>query len=188
MPEKKNSKYKAVAALGNPGKEFDDTYHNAGFMALSHLIKKLSSEKEPPKFRPRKNLFEYAAADDLIFIRPLVFMNESGVAVKAALREFKIKPEETIIIHDDSDIPLGDFKLSFGRNSGGHRGVQSVIDSLRSKDFTRIRIGIRPEAERQRKKAGSFVLARITKKNKVTLDGVFEKIAAQISTLLQTSS
>jgi PTH1 family peptidyl-tRNA hydrolase len=180
MPEQKKSKYKIVAGLGNPGKEFENTYHNVGVVALSGIAQKWSDESILPKFKSRKGLFEYAKTKNYVLVKPLVFMNESGKAIASAAREFGAKPENIIIIHDDSDITLGNFKVSFGKNAGGHKGVQSIIDAVRSKNFTRIRIGIRPKTETRRKKAEAFVLAIITKKDKEILDGVFEKIKSEI--------
>ena len=111
-----------------------------------------------------------------VAVKPLVFMNESGKAVALAAREFGAQPENIVVIHDDSDLTLGDFKVSFGKNAGGHKGVQSTIDALRSKNFTRIRIGIRPKTETRRKKAGAFVLAAITKKDNEILENVYKEI------------
>lgn len=174
-------KYKIIAGLGNPGKEFENTYHNVGIMALTVIALKWNGAVLP-KFKSHKGLFEYAKIDNgVVTVKPLVFMNESGKAIAKAAREFGTKPEDIIIIHDDSDLTLGDFKISFGKNAGGHKGVQSTIDALQSKNFTRIRIGIRPKIETQRKKASAFVLANITKKDREILDGVFERIRETLS-------
>ncbi len=179
-PDKiRTATYKLITGLGNPGKEFENTYHNAGAMALSFFAKKRSDQEAPPKFK-RKKLFEYAEENGVVLIKPLVFMNDSGRAIRTAAREFGVKPEAIAVIHDESDLPLGDFKISFGKNAGGHRGVQSIIDALQTKNFTRFRIGIRPKIEAQRKKAGMFVLKKITKKDEGTLRDVFEKINAEI--------
>jgi len=155
-------------------------------MALSSIAQKWNGNI-PPKFKPHKGLFEYAKINGDIFAKPLVFMNESGKAIAAAAREFGAKPEDVMIIHDDSDIPIGDFKISFGKNAAGHRGVQSIIDALKSKNFTRIRIGIRPKTETRRKKAGAFVLAQITKEDKTAFEMVFNEIESNIQKLLTNS-
>ncbi len=180
-------KSKIIAGLGNPDKGFGNTYHNVGIMALSDIIQKDEAQPKRSLLKifqkkdwKKKGLFEYIKMDGYIAVRPLVYMNESGKAIASAAREFGAKPEDITIIHDDSDITLGDFKISFGKNAGGHNGVQSIIDSLHSKNFTRVRIGIRPKTEIQRKKAGAFVLTPITKKDKEILDGVFEKIELSI--------
>ena len=181
---------KIIAGLGNPDKGFGNTYHNVGIMALSDIIQKTQECDNRPKrsllkiFQKKdwkkKGFFEYIKTNDYIAVRPLVYMNESGRAIASAAREFGVKPEDITIIHDDSDITLGDFKISFGKNAGGHNGVQSIIDSLHSKNFTRVRIGIRPKTEIQRKKAGTFVLSPIKKKDKEILDGVFKKIESLV--------
>lgn len=188
MLEQKKSKYKIIAGLGNPGKEFENTYHNVGVMALLGIVKKWGDENVLPKFKSRKGLFEYVKIDNAtIAVKPLVFMNEAGKAIAFAAREFGVKPDDVIIIHDDSDLTLGNFKISFGKNAGGHKGVQSIINALRSKDFTRIRIGVRPKTETQRKKAGAFVLVPITKKDKETLADVFKEIESRIWELVSGS-
>ena len=181
---------KIIAGLGNPDKGFGNTYHNVGILALSDIVQKTEEDNIQPKqsllktFQKKdwkkKGLFEYIKTNNYIAVRPLVYMNESGKAIASAAREFCVKPHDITIIHDDSDITLGDFKISFGKNAGGHNGVQSIIDSLHSKNFTRVRIGIRPKTEIQRKKAGTFVLSPIKKKDKEILDGVFKKIESLV--------
>jgi len=123
-----------------------------------------------------KKLFFYAKSGELTFVRPLTFMNVSGAAVREAARKFNVLPEHIIVLHDDSDLPLGDRKISFGGGSAGHKGVQSVIDHLHTEDFSRVRIGIRDPQERARKKAGDFVLHSITPTDQEILEGVFAEI------------
>ncbi len=158
---------KLVVGLGNPGPEFANTYHNAGALAVRAMAGGLA-------WKSHKKLFSYAAAaDGTTFILPLVFMNESGRAVREAMKKFKAAPEDLTVIHDDSDLPLGAYKVSIGRGAAGHKGARSVMDALRSKDFTRIRIGIRNPRERQRKKAGEFVLGSISTGDRKKLAAVF---------------
>ena len=118
-------------------------------------------------------------------------MNESGGFVKKMLKKKGVKPEALLVIHDDSDLNLGSFKFSFGRGSAGHKGAESVIRTLGTKDFWRLRIGIRPIGPispigligliaRRRKKAGEFVLRKISAKDKKTLESVFAEIIPQV--------
>lgn len=104
--------------------------------------------------------------------------------MKKALKKHGAKPEEVLIVHDDSDIALGNFKLSFGRGSAGHKGVESIINALGTKNFWRLRLGIRPQErgglEAARKKAEEFVLRKISAKDRKTLGEVFEKTAARL--------
>ena len=122
-------------------------------------------------------------------------MNQSGLFVAKASKKYGVKPDQIMIIHDDSDIELGKYKVSFARGSAGHRGVQSIIDALASKNFWRLRIGIRKAsrtkaglpadlsakasatAEARQAKAGEFVLRKINKKDLETLERVFETIS-----------
>lgn len=174
MPKKKG--LNIVVGLGNPGKEFENTYHNVGQILLM-LLSEADPASNSLKWKKEK-YFEYLGIGEVVFIRPLTFMNESGRAVREALKKFDAKPADLTIIQDESDLPIGNFKISFARNSAGHKGVQSIIDALGTNAFRRFRIGIRPTAELKRKKAGDFALQHISKKDRAALTLVFEKIKA----------
>ena len=166
-----------IAGLGNPGDEYEHTYHNVGMLAFTYLREKHLSDVQ--KMKPIKDLFEYAKTSGIAWIKPLVCMNESGKAIAEAARFFKVEPEEMIIIHDDSDLYIGDFKVSFGLGSAGHKGIESLIKQLGTKQFFRVRIGIRPPEENQkhRRKASELVLGNITPENQKQLFRVFENIS-----------
>jgi peptidyl-tRNA hydrolase, PTH1 family len=135
-----------IAGLGNPGKEYEETRHNAGFMFVDYFrgndaapdfsdwefSKKLNSEICSGKYKERK----------IILLKPQTFMNPSGEAVAAAKKYFKVKLENIFVAHDEIDLPLGTFRFSKNSSSAGHQGAQNIIDRLKTKDFTRIRIGI----------------------------------------------
>ncbi len=144
-----------IIGLGNPGKKYAKTYHNVGFLAADYLSK---SQAADAKYRVLKSV---------------VYMNQSGLFVTKALKKTGIKPKEILIAHDDSDIELGKYKFSFGRGSAGHKGVESIIQSLGTKSFWRLRIGIRKITK---KKADEFVLKKITKKDLKTLEWVFGEV------------
>ncbi len=160
---------KLVVGLGNPGPEYDRTYHSAGRAAVAHFVGDTA-------WRTGRD-FRYAKANGLIFALPETFMNESGRAVRGALRYFKLKPTELLLIHDDSDLPLGEWKVQFGRGSAGHKGVASVATHLKTRDFWRARLGIRPPDETRRLKAGDFVLQKIKTAEAEKLNIVFQEIA-----------
>ena len=105
-------------------------------------------------------------------------MNDSGYPVNAACRVFGIKPDKLVVVHDDSDIALGKYKVSFGSRAAGHKGVQSIIDALGTAEFFRIRIGIRPDTEKR--KALSFVLKKITSAHAKTLEAVFATLCEEL--------
>src|SRR3989344_1057370 len=136
--QKNYPKFKLVMGLGNPDKKYEKTYHNAGFIFIDGLTKKEKAGWEKIK------TFEFCKLDGVIFAKTLVYMNSSGMAAKEALSYFKLKPEAMLVIHDDSDIYIGSYKLVHGRGAGGHHGVESIIESLGTKNFWRLRIGVRP--------------------------------------------
>ncbi len=134
---------KLIIGLGNPGKEYEKTRHNAGFLAVDKIVDSIKYQVLSIKQKFNAEIFQGIINNEkIILVKPQTFMNNSGQAVKAILDYYKINPEDIIVIHDDLDIPLGEFKISKNKNSGGHKGVQSIIDYLGTKDFTRIRIGI----------------------------------------------
>jgi PTH1 family peptidyl-tRNA hydrolase len=173
----KNEKRAVVIGLGNPGKEYGHTYHNAGWLAVDAwmdvTIKNMAPSGEIPCFKTYKKLFEFAETDKIIFVKPLTYMNQSGKAIREALKKFGAKPENLIVIHDDSDLIMGTYKISFARNSAGHKGVQSIIDALKTNEFQRIRIGIRPAKEKRRQKAGEFALKNISPADRKILAQLF---------------
>ncbi len=178
MEPRKEHPPRLLVGLGNPGTEFEHTYHNVGFLALDATA---PEAEEVPVWKTHRKLFSYAREGKLVLIKPLTFMNESGIAVAEALKKFGADATELSVLHDESDLIVGEFKISLGKNAAGHRGVQSIIDHLGTNAFQRIRIGIRPAHEPSRKKASAFVLSKITKKDREVLRGVFEKIKQVMS-------
>jgi PTH1 family peptidyl-tRNA hydrolase len=168
--------YRLMIGLGNPGTDYENTYHNAGALALDAVASSLS-DGSALRWDIHKKLFSYARIHNWIFVKPLTFMNVSGVAIREASRKFNIPPDAIVILHDDSDLPLGTWKISRGRGAAGHHGVESAVATLGTNDFVRIRIGIRPENEHVRKKAEEFVLRKITKTAAGTLKKTFGEIA-----------
>lgn len=131
-----------IVGLGNPGSRYALTRHNVGFMVVDLLCEEVGSFLEDKKTSwgvIRKIRWDNLS---LITLKPLTYMNNSGEAVIKILSKEKIKPSEMIVIHDDLDLPLGRIKISRGGSSGGHRGVQSIIDTLGTRDFPRMKIGI----------------------------------------------
>ena len=177
-----------IIGLGNPDPALTDTYHNVGTLAVQWIAEHAAENGGataaalPPnsgtlKFRTHKDSFAYIKKEKYIFIRPLSFMNESGRSVHDAMRAFGADTKDIIVIHDDSDIPVGEFKRAAGGGSAGHNGIRSIIDHLHTEDFARIRIGIREPNETHRKKAGDFVLSPISARDKKIFEEVFKKIS-----------
>ncbi len=179
------NKIKLIIGLGNPSEEYQNTYHNVGILAIEN---KMPLDLKWQTIKGKH--FACFKFNEIIWVKPLVFMNESGKAVAEALKFFKLKPEEMLVIHDDSDIALGDYKISFKRGSAGHKGVESIIQTLKTKNFYRLRIGIRPETEkkqiaknkeqRTKIKAADLVLKKINNQDLQILQEVFEKIYSSL--------
>jgi PTH1 family peptidyl-tRNA hydrolase len=170
-----------VVGLGNPGEEFRATYHNVGNLALGAFAEKLAAESDIPEWKKHKKLFSYITIGPFALVAPLTFMNESGLAVKEALKKFDVGPEDLIVLHDESDLIIGTYKITSGQGAAGHKGVGSIMDNLGVKDFRRVRIGIREKEEVKRKKASAFVLDRITPRDMETFAEVFKKIGDAIA-------
>ncbi len=139
---------KLIIGLGNPGEEYEKTRHNVGFMVtdtLREAIGGFSNWKLEKKLETEVSRGHIASCcEDVILAKPQTFMNESGRAVKALTTHYKLLPTDLLILHDDLDLPLGTLRLTFGSGSAGQNGVQSIIDTLGTKDFWRLRIGIGP--------------------------------------------
>lgn len=162
-PEPDRGDIKLIFGLGNPGEKYALTYHNAGALYIDHFA-------EGP-FKKYKS-FEFFKENELIFARSLLFMNQSGRAVREALKYFNLKPENLLVAHDDSDILLGEYKFSFDQGSAGHNGVTSIFNHLKTQRFFRLRIGVRENQE----KAGEFVLKSIPKEKLSLLREMFSRI------------
>ena len=174
---------KLIVGLGNPGKEYENTRHNVGFIFINSIkkIKKLNN---------------------IAIEKTDTFMNKSGEAVRVLAKFYltkgeKMKPENILIVHDDIDILWNKFKFSFGRSSAGHKGVESIIKALRTKNFWRLRIGIHPlvnqvatnnptnrvhqDADKQAKiKADKIILKKFTDSE---LESLYETIKKAVSDL-----
>ncbi len=134
-----------LVGLGNPGGEYAHTRHNTGRMLVEQFVaaKKFPAFEKSKKAKARESV-GVLAKEKVIAVLPETFMNKSGIAVLPYTKSKK-DIERTMVVYDDLDLPLGKFKISFGRSAGGHRGIESVIRSLKTKDFVRVRVGVSPE-------------------------------------------
>lgn len=130
-----------VVGLGNPGKEYENTRHNVGFMVIDELAKNLRLKK--PQEEALSLLYKTRlGGKEVIFAKPLTYMNNSGAAVFNLLEEYNLSPENMLIVYDDLDLPLGSMRLRLKGSSGGHKGVESIIKYIGTQNFPRLRIGI----------------------------------------------
>jgi peptidyl-tRNA hydrolase, PTH1 family len=132
---------KIIVGLGNPGRTYERTRHNAGFMAVDELAGILQVDG----FQERHHALIVKAridSEDLVLVKPQTYMNDSGQAVAAVLRDAYRTVSDLIVLHDDLDLPLGCVRVKSGGGHGGHNGLRSIIEYLGSSDFIRVRIGI----------------------------------------------
>lgn len=130
-----------IVGLGNPGDEYAYTRHNVGWLALDAFIKNVQLPEAVSVRHASGRISEGVVSGvPVITLYPDTFMNHSGTAVRKLVD--KGAASSLIVLYDDVDVPLGDIKVSFGRGSGGHNGVESIIKSLDTKDFIRVRIGV----------------------------------------------
>lgn len=164
-----------IIGLGNPGKEYETTRHNAGFLFSDFLRAKW----EFPEFTEEKRFSCQVSSgtrgiEKHFLVKPETFMNRSGDAVSGIMSFYKLSPEDILVVHDDLDIPFGSWKASKGSGSAGHNGISDIIGKIGTKDFRRIRIGIgRPEDNRD---PALYVLDPFTSEEEAKLPEIFEEI------------
>jgi len=131
----------ALIGLGNPGKQYEHTRHNVGFQVVDRLIGHYSPLMMERKFRASWG-FATAEGRKILFAKPLTFMNRSGEAVGEIIKYFGIPPDRMLVIHDDLDLPFARIRIAQRGGSGGHKGIQSIIDHVGASDFPRLKMGI----------------------------------------------
>jgi len=183
-----------IAGLGNPGEKYANTRHNVGWVVLDHIcaLVGLPSAIEDKKFSGRVTGGRIAG-EMVTVLYPDTFMNNSGTAVRKLVPHDAIK--HLVVLYDDIDLPLGEVRVSFGRGSGGHNGLTSIIEKLGSKDFVRVRIGIGKtgfwpwEKGTTKRPAGGgalerYVLGNFTKKELDVIDKASVQILEVVATIV----
>ena len=172
---------KLIVGLGNPGKKYEGTRHNMGFMAVDLFsdMAKIDVDKEVfSGLLGRGKVFD----EDVLLFKPTTFMNLSGTAVSQVVHYFKIEKEDIIVVYDDMAIAPGNIRLRLNGSSGGHKGMQNIIDQLGTNDIKRIRIGIgEPTYD-----TVDFVLSKPLKEEKELIDGAIENAANAIKEALKS--
>ena len=174
---------KLIVGLGNPGTKYEKTRHNTGFLFLNALREKFLFQKgynvteweEEKTFMSELSFIKQGSRVVAILQKPLTYMNNSGQAVKKIVKKYDIDVEkDLILVHDDLDLPLGKYKLQYGKSPDGHNGVKDVEDSLRTKSFARVRIGIESRTEKHIS-GEDFVLMKFTEDEQIVLNEVTEE-------------
>ncbi len=132
---------KLVVGLGNPGREYENTRHNVGFLVVDHLARELGIGPVVWE-NSQKHKALITKIGDVLLVKPITFVNQSGLAVKSLVAFYKLKPTDVWVIHDDIDLPLGKIRIREKGGSAGHNGVASIMNNLKSDQFVRFRLGI----------------------------------------------
>ena len=166
--------------LGNPTPNSENNRHNIGFKIIDAINQKFGLSKQKPKF---KGLLTTGNIGDkkVYAIKPLTFMNNSGICIRELIEYFKMDAADVIVFHDDLDIDVGKIKAKFGGSSAGHNGIES-IDKFIGKDYSRVRIGIgKPESKIS---ISDYVLNDFNDEEKEKLDNITENIITSLNILL----
>ncbi len=175
---------KLIVGLGNPGPEYLFTRHNFGFMVIDFLMQEI--EGHIKFIKDREVYGEWARIfinnKELFLLKPSTFMNLSGVSVKAFLDKYSISTSDLLVIYDDVDLPLGKIRLRKKGSSGGHKGMNSIIENLDTKEFARLRLGIGPKPSHLN--MADFVLGEFTEEELVIVKDVLKRCKELIFTIL----
>ena len=155
-----------VVGLGNPGPEYAATRHNAGFMVVQSLAHSWDLQLKERAFKSRVAESKRGRAN-VILALPQTFMNLSGLAVKALMAGFRVKPEKLIVVYDDLDLELGEIRVRAKGSPGSHRGMQSIVQEIGTELFPRVRVGIGPKPENL--EAAVFVLSEFSEEERAKL-------------------
>lgn len=161
---------KLIIGIGNPDSQYQNTRHNVGFMLVDYIAKK----NDLNNFEMNKKLNSLTLKgkvdnSSIILAKPQTYVNKTGEAAAKLKNFYKVKPEQILVIQDDLDIPFGNTKISFDKNSGGHRGIESIMRVLKTKKFYRLRVGLaKPALQKARqqsdKKRDEFVVKMVLSK------------------------
>ncbi len=173
---------KMVVFSGNPGREYEKTRHNVGWMVLD-AISGSGTFNWKKKFNGQWTDY-YAGANKIIFLKPDTFMNNTGKSVQSAAHFFKIKPEEIIIIHDDLELDFEKIVLKMGGGTGGHNGLRSMNQHLGTSEYYRLRLGIGRPVHGS---VSSFVLGRFNPDEEIGLQTFVPKVVTVLEDILSIS-
>ena len=157
---------KLIVGLGNPDKEYDKTRHNVGFMVIDNYLDSVNWSNKFNALYCEKVI----NGEKIIFVKPLTYMNNSGNAVGEFVRYFNIDNKDILVIQDDLDLNVGDYKLKMHSSSGGHNGIKSIIASLGNQDFPRLKVGI---GSVKKDEVIDYVLGRFSKSELEVLNELF---------------
>jgi PTH1 family peptidyl-tRNA hydrolase len=171
-----------VVGLGNPGSQYQGNRHNVGFMVVDELLRRARAAPPRTKFGAELAEAPLGGGNKALFCKPMEFMNVSGQAVARVAQFWKVTPAETVVVHDELDVPFGRFKLGTGGGHGGHNGLRSIISDWGTADFARVRFGIgRPTHGRD---AAAYVLENFSRAEQAELSILVAEAADAVETIV----
>lgn len=174
---------KLIVGLGNSGKKFTNTRHNIGFMVVEKLARGLNSSnwRKVDKFKS-----EIADRKPFaILAKPQTFMNDSGIAVKKLVSYYKLYIPDVIVVHDDLDIQLGQYKIQQGHGPRLHNGINSIEKSLKSENFWRVRVGVDNRIPESRTPGDQYVLQNFIESELKERDGVVDAVVGKLTEIVK---
>ena len=169
-----------IVGLGNPGDTYENTWHNAGYQVLDHLAQRLSLSFKRSRFKSRVAQ-THLAGRRCFLMKPTTYMNVSGQAVQAFLRYHRLSLDHCLVVYDDIDLPMGSLRIRPSGGPGTHNGMRSIVASLQSDLFPRIRLGIGPKP--QDMELAAYVLSNIQPPMKEDWDKLIERAADAVLTI-----
>ncbi len=177
---------KLVVGLGNPGKEYELTRHNIGFMVVDELARRQSAGFRKMFWFPARQAKCRIHGEEVRLIKPTTFMNRSGQAVWGAMKKWRVTPADTVVVYDDVDLDFGGIRVRAKGTGGSHNGMKSVLEWLQTKAFPRVRVGIGPKPEGA--DMIGFVLGPFAEEEYLKLEKVVERAADAVESIFSTGT
>ncbi len=180
---------KLVVGLGNPGKKYEKTRHNIGFVVIDALAKTLEEPYNISRWELSKKFNAEVCGttikgEQILLVKPLTFMNDSGAAVQQIAHFYKLTHRDIIVVHDEKDLPLGTIKVQTDRGDAGHNGIKSIIAHIGTKDFTRVRVGVASDNKKKMEDTAVFVLKKFGLLERKKVEQMVNQTVKQLGQLL----
>lgn len=172
---------KIIAGLGNPGKNYEKSKHNVGWMVLERFADRHHLSIERIKFESLIGEFDHKG-EKVLLIKPLTYMNASGRAIRRVMEFYKLTPKDLLVIVDDIDLPLGTLRMRKSGGSGTHNGMRDTLNQLQSEDFARMRLGI---GDKRQGALADYVLSGFSKAEKPVLEEMLDKAVCALEDYLE---
>jgi PTH1 family peptidyl-tRNA hydrolase len=174
---------KLIVGLGNPGEKHKHNRHNVGFMVVDELARQMVNDQWLMVKKFNSLIINHQSS--IIFYKPQTFMNASGVAVKKLIAQFKVKTPDLWVIHDDLDLPLGNYKIQKGKGPREHKGLQSIYKAIGSRDFWHIRIGVDNRSPDSRTPGEDYVLQKFNDEEMAVVEKVIKEVLEKLTDMLK---